>query len=370
MSDAPGLLLASLGLEIDGGIASVARCMALALDEAIAAGRVARADRVLLLDDPRRPPAPPRRGRQRFARGRQPLFAWQLWRSYRRHRPDLLLFDMHGPARALHLPLPGFPPPRYAIFCHGIELARAREEPHATAFRGAWRLLCNSERTGDTVRAFFPELGDRVRVVPLCIDPARTVAWEALGPIDLQASREPAALIIGRMWAEERGKGHDELLEGWQRVRDAVPDARLWIVGQGDDRPRLEARARELGQEGAVEFLGRVPDAVLSDLYRRASVLVMPSRQEGFGLVYAEAMWHGLPCIGSTSDAAAEVIRDGVTGRLVPYGDVAAIADAVVETLRDPALRRERGEAGAREARERFGYPRFRDDLLRALELV
>jgi phosphatidylinositol alpha-1,6-mannosyltransferase len=276
---------------------------------------------------------------------------------------------MHGPARALHLPLPGFPPPRYAIFCHGIELARAREEPHATAFRGAWRLLCNSERTGDTVRRDFPELADRVRVVPLCIDPARTAAWQALGSVDTAGPREPAALIIGRMWSEERGKGHDELLEGWQRVRDAVPDARLWIVGKGDDQPRLEARARELGHADSVSFLGRIPDAELSALYRRASVFVMPSRQEGFGLVYAEAMWHGLPCIGSTADAAAEVIRDGVTGALVPYGDAPATAEALIALLRDPARRRALGEAGMREARERFGFPRFQEDLLRALEL-
>jgi phosphatidylinositol alpha-1,6-mannosyltransferase len=127
--------------------------------------------------------------------------------------------------------------------------------------------------------------------------------------------------------------------------------------------------ARERGVAGAVRFLGRVTDAELGDLYRRASVFAMPSRQEGFGLVYAEAMWHGLACVGSTADAAGQLIVDGETGHLVPYADARATADAVAALLCDPARARAMGEAGRRRARERFGYPRFRADLLAALEL-
>jgi phosphatidylinositol alpha-1,6-mannosyltransferase len=149
-----------------------------------------------------------------------------------------------------------------------------------------------------------------------------------------------------------------------------VPDARLWIVGEGDDVPRLQGLARELGVEAAVRFHGRVSDAELGALYRRASLFAMPSRQEGFGLVYAEAMWHGLPCIGSTVDAAGEVIVDGETGRLVPYGDAPATADAVAALLADPVRARAMGEAGQKRARERFGYERFRADLFAALDLA
>ena len=100
------------------------------------------------------------------------------------------------------------------------------------------------------------------------------------------------------------------------------------------------------------------------------SVFAMPSRQEGFGLVYAEAMWHGLPCIGSTLDAAGEVIADGETGLLVPYDAPEPLADALVRLLSDPALAARMGSAGAADARRRFGYARFRDDLLDALDLA
>jgi glycosyltransferase involved in cell wall biosynthesis len=80
-------------------------------------------------------------------------------------------------------------------------------------------------------------------------------------------------------------------------------------------------------------------------------------------------MWHGLPCIGSTADAAGDVIADGETGVLVPYGDVPALADAVSEFLSDAERVAGMGDAGRRRARKHFGYPRFRDDVLAALEL-
>jgi phosphatidylinositol alpha-1,6-mannosyltransferase len=95
----------------------------------------------------------------------------------------------------------------------------------------------------------------------------------------------------------------------------------------------------------------------------------MPSRQEGFGLVYAEAMWHGLPCIGSTCDAAGDVILDGETGTLVPYGDAQAIAQAVSKLLSDPERAARIGEAGRRHAQRQFGYERFRNDVVAALGL-
>ncbi len=292
---------------------------------------------MLLLDDPASPPSPPRRGEQRLSRGSQPRFAWQVWRSFHRHRHrhDLVVFDQAGVARSVLLPLPGFPPPRYAVFCHGIEPDRVVGVTRAPALERAWRLLANSELTAQRLRERFPSAADRVRVVALCVDPLRAEAWDRSAPAE-PPPRECAALIVGRMWSDEQGKGHDALLEAWPAVRSREPRAQLWVIGEGDDRARLEEKSRALGVADAVHFLGRVPDDELASRCRRASLFVMPSRQEGFGLVYAEAMWHGLPCIGSTSDAAGEVIVDGETGLLVPYGNAEAIANAAGGLLGDP----------------------------------
>ena len=189
------VLLALAGMELEGGIASVCRAMARALDAEVDAGRLAVVDRVLLHDVPAHAPQPPARGTQWLARGSQPLFAAQLWARWLWRRHELIVFDQVGPARSLRLPLPGLPTPRYAIFCHGGELERSEKEPLASAMCGAWHLLTNSAHTGRDVTRRFPDLESRVRVTPLCIDPRRIATWEPLGLPDASAKREPAVLM-------------------------------------------------------------------------------------------------------------------------------------------------------------------------------
>src|SRR5262245_51196883 len=367
------VLLGLTGLRIGGGIAAVSRCIARALDEQMTADRLDRSDRVLLLEDPAAPAPPPARGDQYFARGSQARFLWQMWRAYRRHRHDLVLFDLVGLARAI-VPVPGFRSPRTAIFVHGMELGaldagRSARAGDAKLLRRAGLVLANSRFSAERLARALPEISDRIHVVPLCIDPERVALWEEIERAQPAPPRARPALIVGRLWAEERGKGHDELIAALPSVRRAVPDAELWIAGAGDDAARLAEDARRRGAGDAVRFHGSVSDAELASLYRRASVFAMPSRQEGFGLVYAEALWWGLPCIGSTAHAAGQGIAAGETGGRVPYRDPAALARALVDLLSDRERSERMGEAGRRRAREHFLYERFRRDLITALGL-
>jgi phosphatidylinositol alpha-1,6-mannosyltransferase len=361
------ILLASTGIHTGGGIASVNRCIARALEEERRAGRLERFDTLSMADDTAGP-QPWMEGVQRYTGARQLRFALRLWRECLRNAPDLVVFDHAGLARALRLPLPGVSRQRYAIFAHGSEVAAIAGRRRAVVLRAA-RILTNSEFTARAVRERFPALADRVHAVLLCIDPALIELWENDCPA-APVRREPAILIVGRVWSSQRGKGHDALLAALPRVREHVPEAQLWIVGSGDDVPRLEREARERGLSGAVRFFGRISDRELGRLYRSAGVFAMPSRQEGFGLVYAEAMWHGLPCIGSTLDAANEVITVDKTGFLVPYDASEPLARAIVTVLSDTDLAARMGNAAAADARRRFGYARFRVDLLRALDLA
>jgi len=371
----PRVLLGLTGLTISGGIAAVTRTIVRALDEESRDGRIERVDRVVLYEHQRG--IAPVRGSERVSGGSQPKFALQLWLECLRRRPDQLMFDFVGLARSLELPLP-FRSTPYSVFCHGIELARASPgTAHRRALEGANRLIANSQTTAAYITSEFPELADRVRVAPLCIDPRMTEIWSShqdeggADGVSRELSRaEPVVLIVSRMWSEERGKGHDELLEAWPAILEAVPGAELWMVGEGDDVPRLKSKASELGLGEAVRFPGRVSDDELARCYKRASLFAMPSRQEGFGLVYAEAMWHGVPCLASRDDAGAEVVRDEQTGVLVPYGDVAAIRRAISDLLSNPERLESLGEAARREARERFGYERFKSDFLVAMGLA
>ena len=97
-------------------------------------------------------------------------------------------------------------------------------------------------------------------------------------------------------------------------------------------------------------------------------MFAMPSRGEGFGLVYLEAMTYGLPCIGATQDAAGEIIDDGVTGFLVDQADTADIADRIVMLLENEDLRRTMGDEGRRRLEREFSYEQFSRRLLTQID--
>ncbi len=157
------------------------------------------------------------------------------------------------------------------------------------------------------------------------------------------------ALIVARMSSSERYKGHDALLAMWPRVVARHPEAVLVVAGDGDDRPRLEALARELGVGRSVNFVGAVSDKALATLYEQCRFFVMPSRDEGFGLVFLEAMRAGKACIGGAG-AAAEIIEHGVTGFVVNPSSQADIEVAVQLLYDDPGMCARYGGGG----RERF----------------
>jgi phosphatidylinositol alpha-1,6-mannosyltransferase len=178
----------------------------------------------------------------------------------------------------------------------------------------------------------------------------------------------PYVLIVARMDSGEQYKGHDQLLEAWPAVRREVPRAALVVAGSGDDAHRLQAKAVALGIGESVRFTGFVSDAALRELYSQAALFAMPSRNEGFGLVYLEAMSHGLPCIGSVHDAAGELIDEGTTGFLVDQTDTGALANRIIRLLTNAAVRTTMGAAGRRRLDQRFSYDRFRTRLLSALD--
>jgi phosphatidyl-myo-inositol dimannoside synthase len=297
---------------------------------------------------------------------RRGIFIEQFREAHRLHRPDWWLFS-HCDVARLQYALPESVRRPYAVFLHGGEArppmlnrARARVLQHAEV------RLANSRHTARNAVAATPDIGI-VSICPLALlpdPPARPEDRELLDAV------EPGyALMVARMNSDERFKGHDELLEAWGVVKGAVPDARLVVVGGGDDIERLRYKAERLGLERLVRFTGMVTDATLAALRARAAFFVMPSTNEGFGLVYLEAMRAGLACIGCSGDAAAEIIADGVTGLLVPPGDRQALAAAAGRLFLEPEVARRMGAAGrARGARE-YTLERFQQRVAGALHL-
>jgi phosphatidylinositol alpha-1,6-mannosyltransferase len=143
----------------------------------------------------------------------------------------------------------------------------------------------------------------------------------------------PAALVLARMVRAEDYKGHRELIAAWPRVQRRLPAAQLWLAGDGDLRPDLERLVTDSGLSAAVRFFGRVSEERKTALLAGCRCLAMPSRNEGFGLVYLEAMRLGRPCLVSRSDAGREVVGVPDAGLAVDPGNVAETAAALVRLL-------------------------------------
>jgi len=124
-------------------------------------------------------------------------------------------------------------------------------------------------------------------------------------------------MTLGRLASYERYKGFDEVLELLPDLAKEIPGITYFIVGDGNDRRRLEMKARSLGVEDRVIFTGFIPEAEKADHYRLADVYVMASSGEGFGIVFLEAMACGVPVIASKRDGSREAVRDGELGILV-----------------------------------------------------
>lgn len=249
-----------------------------------------------------------------------------------------------------------------ALPAHEAIGVRARE---ASIYESASRIFTMSERLRQVFIDRFGIPAGRVETLHAGVN-FRIGEEPAVVPND--GTRGPVILFVGR--AFER-KGGDILLDAFRLVRERVPDARLLILGP--DAIPGHATPGPVGADG-VELMGYVdkstPEgkAKLDGAYSSARVFCLPTRFEALGIVYLEAMYHELPCVGPRAWAVPEMVDDGVTGLLVPPDDRPALAEALVTLLTDPARAQAMGKAGAERLRERFTWTRVARKMAAAIE--
>jgi phosphatidylinositol alpha-1,6-mannosyltransferase len=258
---------------------------------------------------------------------------------------------------------------------YGIEVWGDLPRGKRNALRGA---QCYVSITSFTLNAMCARQGlkePRALILPPTLPKRQPQSRDANYGKGNDLSR-PMVLTVGRIVASERYKGHDVILDAWPAVLRREPDAVYWIVGNGDDRPRLEARARELGIADSVHFAAAVSAEELDACYDRCRIFAMPSgtdldarvpRGEGFGIVFLEAMAHGKPVLGPRVGAPAEFIRSGEHGLLVDPANKNEVAEALIELLKDPDRARSMGGAGREWAVREFSFDRFCERLREGL---
>jgi phosphatidylinositol alpha-1,6-mannosyltransferase len=331
-----------------GGIARVARLMGRAL-----AGEVARGDlrlRAIGLNDATAYSdlgfdlVAARGSRLRFAAAVQTAAL----------RSTHFAYDSLAMVRA-HNRLPAFKRPLLA-WVHGIEVWEDAPSDRLTASRLADVLVANSLYTRERAERAHGGFA-RARVCWLGTE------TDALPALPARADGRPTVLVVGRLECG-RDKGHRALVDSWPAVVAAVPDARLVIAGAGTDFDALRAHAAASRAAGRIEMRGFVAEREIEPLWAEASAFAMPSRGEGFGLVYIEAMRHAVPVIASVHDAAPEINLDGETGYNVDLARPGELADRIVHLLRDRDCAARLGANGRRRWECHFRFSAFRDRFL------
>jgi phosphatidylinositol alpha-1,6-mannosyltransferase len=173
--------------------------------------------------------------------------------------------------------------------------------------------------------------------------------------------------MLGRMARVEDYKGHREIIEAWPSVLQVRPDAKLFMVGEGDLRSELEALVRARGISESVRFWGRVSDAQKEELLLRSRCLALPSRGEGFGLVYLEAMRLGRPCLVSTLDAGREVVNPPEAGLAADPNNPEELASALCRLLSEGDQWGRWSLQARRRYEENYTAKHFRERLVAAL---
>lgn len=255
----------------------------------------------------------------------------------------------------------------YTVVLYGKEVWEPLPEREQQALRQAdwiWVISRYSRDRACTANGLDPA---RAFMVPCAVDgdrfspgPADPALVEAYGLADCRV-----LMTVARLWSGDIYKGVDVTIRALPAIAAAVPTVKYLVIGRGDDQPRLAALAEEMGVRDRVVFAGFVPTEALVAHYRLADAYVMPS-QEGFGIVYLEAMACGLPVLSGNQDGSADPLQDGRLGWRVPHRDPQAVAAACIEMLagHDPRCQ---GAWLRQEVLEAFGTAALAQHLERAL---
>jgi len=298
---------------------------------------------------------------------------WHFARALATIRPHLTIVG-HAHPRLL-LPAALLRTVRYIALAYGNDFEAAQGKWHSRIFN---RLLAGASPlvtiSGANARR-LQNLGlPTPEIVLPAADPSRFTPSPAARPVS------PVLLTVARLVSR---KGIDTVLRALPPLLELAPSLEYWIVGNGPARPELERLIRDLRLTASVRFLSKegdpVSDSELPDIYRRASIFVLPARAEfhtaegspsveGFGIVYLEASASGLPVVAARSRGASEAVRENETGLLVPPDDPAELTQALARLLCDDDLCQRLGRAGRRWVEREMNWDRVGRQFISIIE--
>jgi glycosyltransferase involved in cell wall biosynthesis len=203
----------------------------------------------------------------------------------------------------------------------------------------------------DSAHRAFGSRARRIEVIPAGLN--LQVFNSTRGDLDrIEHFRKGATRVVGTVGRLAEQKALHILLEATPHLLKEDPSTRVLLVGEGPLHQTLESRAKQLNITDSVTFARYQSDMV--SLYRAMDVFVLPSRHEGFGIVSIEAMAMGVPVVGTKVIGTIDVVQDGLTGLLIPFGDPIALASAVSRLFSEPSLKQKLCENATKYVREYY----------------
>jgi glycosyltransferase involved in cell wall biosynthesis len=222
----------------------------------------------------------------------------------------------------------------YTVLTYGKEVwesLKSQERRALAAADGIWTISRYSGERACSVNCLDPA---KVQMLPCAIDGDKFTPGDKSPELVEKYGLQDAKVLmtVARLWSGDIYKGVDVTIRALPQIIQVFPEVKYLVIGRGDDQPRLAQLAKDLGVSDRVIFAGFVPTESLMLHYRLADAYIMPS-QEGFGIVYLEAMACGVPVLSGDNDGSADPLQDGKLGWRVPHRNPDAVAAACMEIL-------------------------------------
>ena len=305
---------------------------------------------------------------------RTPIFTSQIIGQGLIQRPNLVIAThLHFSVAANVLKqIAGIP---YWTIAYGIEAWNIQDPILKNALSNADRILAISDYTRNSLIKQHISSPEKIFTLHGAVEtdrfqirgkPAHLLQQYGLTP------EQPVILTVARLWKSEKYKGYDKIITALLKIRQIIPDVHYILVGkgddqlgEGDDRPRLRSLISKYQLEDCVTLAGSVEDDELADHYNLCDVFAMPSKKEGFGIVYVEALACGKPALGGNQDGTVDALSHGELGALVNPDDTEAIASTLIQILQgsypNPLIYQP--ERLRQKAIERFSFERFQETI-------
>lgn len=224
----------------------------------------------------------------------------------------------------------------YWTVAHGAEAWDIKNSAIKTALHHADQIIAVSSYTRDRLLKEQNLDPSKISLLPCTFDANRFQIAPKPQPLlnRYQLTLEqPIILTVSRLDHTQQYKGYDQIILALPEIRRQIPNVHYILVGKGGDRPRIEQLIAQLNLQDCVTLAGFVPDQEICDYYNLCDLFAMPSKGEGFGIVYLEALACGKPTLGGNQDGAIDALCHGELGSLVNPDDLGEITATLIQIL-------------------------------------